>query len=91
MNPTTDVFEKRVAALEGGVMAVATSSGQVCFGEHRRAQVQKHSIPSDNYGMQVVEESEEHWRRWSILFGCCFDRLASFDHVDVILLPPIQL
>ncbi|AFU68274.1 O-acetylhomoserine sulfhydrylase/O-succinylhomoserine sulfhydrylase [Psychroflexus torquis ATCC 700755] len=27
MNPTTDVFEKRVAALEGGVSAVATSSG----------------------------------------------------------------
>lgn len=27
MNPTTDVFEKRMAALEGGVMAVATSSG----------------------------------------------------------------
>ncbi|MEN9303493.1 MAG: hypothetical protein RL264_1922 [Bacteroidota bacterium] len=28
MNPTTDVFEKRVAALEGGVAAVAVSSGQ---------------------------------------------------------------
>lgn len=28
MNPTTDVFEKRIAALEGGVAAVATSSGQ---------------------------------------------------------------
>jgi O-acetylhomoserine/O-acetylserine sulfhydrylase len=28
MNPTTDVFEQRMAALEGGVMAVATSSGQ---------------------------------------------------------------
>jgi len=28
MNPTTDVFEKRVAALEGGVAALATSSGQ---------------------------------------------------------------
>ena len=27
-NPTTDVFEKRIAALEGGVAAVATSSGQ---------------------------------------------------------------
>lgn len=27
MNPTTDVFEQRVAALEGGVAAVATSSG----------------------------------------------------------------
>src|SRR5210317_632136 len=28
MNPTTDVFEKRIAALEGGVAALATSSGQ---------------------------------------------------------------
>jgi OAH/OAS sulfhydrylase len=27
-NPTTDVFERRVAALEGGVAALATSSGQ---------------------------------------------------------------
>ena len=28
MNPTTDVFEKRIAALEGGVAALSTSSGQ---------------------------------------------------------------
>jgi O-acetylhomoserine (thiol)-lyase len=28
MNPTNDVFEKRVAALEGGVAALATASGQ---------------------------------------------------------------
>ncbi|MBU2491759.1 MAG: O-acetylhomoserine aminocarboxypropyltransferase/cysteine synthase [Bacteroidetes bacterium] len=28
MNPTTDVFEKRVAALEGGAAALAVSSGQ---------------------------------------------------------------
>lgn len=28
MNPTTDVLEKRIAALEGGVAGVATSSGQ---------------------------------------------------------------
>ena len=28
MNPTTDVFERRVADLEGGVAAVATASGQ---------------------------------------------------------------
>ncbi len=28
MNPTTDVFEQRIAALEGGVGAVATASGQ---------------------------------------------------------------
>ena len=28
MNPTTDVYEQRLAALEGGVAAVATASGQ---------------------------------------------------------------
>ncbi|HEX7579523.1 MAG TPA: O-acetylhomoserine aminocarboxypropyltransferase/cysteine synthase family protein [Thermoanaerobaculia bacterium] len=28
MNPTTDVFERRIAELEGGVAAVATASGQ---------------------------------------------------------------
>jgi len=28
MNPTQDVFEKRIAALEGGVAALATASGQ---------------------------------------------------------------
>lgn len=28
MNPTVDVFEKRIAALEGGIAAVAASSGQ---------------------------------------------------------------
>ncbi len=28
MNPTNDVFEKRIAALEGGVAGLATASGQ---------------------------------------------------------------
>ena len=28
MNPTTDVFEKRIAALDGGIGALATASGQ---------------------------------------------------------------
>lgn len=28
MNPTVDVFEKRIAALEGGAAALATSSGE---------------------------------------------------------------
>ena len=28
MNPTTDVFENRLAALEGGVAGLATASGQ---------------------------------------------------------------
>lgn len=31
MNPTTEVFEKRVAALEGGVAALATASGQAAI------------------------------------------------------------
>ena len=30
-NPTTDVFEQRIAALEGGVAAVATASGQAAL------------------------------------------------------------
>ena len=31
MNPTTDVFEKRVAAIEGGSAALATASGQAAI------------------------------------------------------------
>ncbi|MCA1443515.1 O-acetylhomoserine aminocarboxypropyltransferase/cysteine synthase [Ensifer sp. IC4062] len=31
MNPTTDIFEQRVAALEGGIAALATSSGQAAI------------------------------------------------------------
>jgi O-acetylhomoserine (thiol)-lyase len=31
MNPTTDVFEKRVAAIEGGAAALAVASGQAAI------------------------------------------------------------
>ena len=31
MNPTTDVFERRVAAIEGGTGALAVSSGQAAI------------------------------------------------------------
>jgi O-acetylhomoserine (thiol)-lyase len=31
MNPTTDVFEKRIAALDGGLAALATASGQAAI------------------------------------------------------------
>jgi O-acetylhomoserine (thiol)-lyase len=31
MNPTTDVFEQRMAALEGGVGALATASGSAAI------------------------------------------------------------
>ena len=31
MNPTTDVFEQRVAAIEGGTGALAVASGQAAI------------------------------------------------------------
>ena len=31
MNPTSDVFEKRIAALEGGAAALATASGSAAI------------------------------------------------------------
>ena len=31
MNPTTDVFEKRITAIEGGTGAIATASGQAAI------------------------------------------------------------
>lgn len=31
MNPTNDVFEKRIAALEGGAAALATASGSMAI------------------------------------------------------------
>ena len=44
MNPTTDVLEKRVAALEGGVAAVAVASGQAASA----LAVQNLAIAGDN-------------------------------------------
>jgi O-acetylhomoserine/O-acetylserine sulfhydrylase len=45
MNPTTDVFEKRVAALEGGVAALAVSSGQAS----QFLTIQNILLPGDNF------------------------------------------
>ncbi len=44
MNPTTDVFEKRVAALEGGVAGLATSSGQAAHQEFRRSRSRNRTL-----------------------------------------------
>ena len=35
-NPTVDIFEQRVAALEGGVAALATASGARCIPRRSR-------------------------------------------------------
>jgi len=53
MNPTTDVVEKRIAALEGGVGALATSSGMsaIFLAIHTLAETGDHIIASSSlYG-----------------------------------------
>ena len=53
MNPTSDVFEKRMAALDGGVGALATSSGQsaISLALLNIAQVGDEIVATDNlYG-----------------------------------------
>ena len=53
MNPTNDVFEKRVAALEGGVAALATASGSaaITYAVQNIATFGSHIVSSTNlYG-----------------------------------------
>ena len=45
MHPTTDVFEKRIAALEGGVAAVATASA-ACVPDNAHPQALRAYTPS---------------------------------------------
>ena len=45
MNPTSDVFEKRIAALEGGVGAVAVASGQAA----QHLALHNLLLPGDNF------------------------------------------
>ncbi len=53
MNPTSDVFEKRIAALEGGVGALATATGSaaISYAVQNIATVGSHIVSSTNvYG-----------------------------------------
>lgn len=59
-NPTEDVFEQRIAALEGGVAALATSSGAAAI----------------NYTIQALAKSGEHIVAAQTIYGGTYNFLA---------------
>lgn len=60
MNPTTDVFEKRVAALEGGAAALAVASGSA----------------ATTYAIQNLASSGDHIVSASTIYGGTYNLLA---------------
>ena len=60
MNPTSDVFEKRIAALEGGVGALATASGSAAI----------------TYAIQNIATAGDHIVASSNVYGGTFNLLA---------------
>jgi O-acetylhomoserine (thiol)-lyase len=60
MNPTTDVLEKRVAALEGGVGALALASGQAAI----------------TYAIQTIVEAGQNIISSSALYGGTYNLFA---------------
>ena len=60
MNPTSDVFEKRIAALEGGAAALATASGSSAI----------------TYAIQNIALAGDHVVSASNLYGGSFNLLA---------------
>ncbi len=68
MNPTTDVFEKRIAALEGGVAAVAVASGQA----------------AQFIALNNILESGDNFVTSPHLYGGTFNQFkVSFDRLDI--------
>ena len=60
MNPTTDVFEKRIAALEGGAAALATSSGSA----------------ATQYAIQNIARSGDHIISDKFIYGGTYNLFA---------------
>lgn len=60
MNPTTDVFEKRMAALEGGVAALALASGSAAI----------------DYAIRALAKAGNHVVASSALYGGTYNLLA---------------
>lgn len=61
MNPTSDVFEKRIAALEGGVAALATASGSAAI----------------TYAVQNIARNGDHIVSSSNLYGGTYNLFAN--------------
>ena len=61
MNPTSDVFEKRIAALEGGVGALATASGSAAI----------------TYAIQNIATAGDHIVASSNLYGGTYNLFAN--------------
>lgn len=61
MNPTSDVFEKRIAALEGGVGALATSSGSAAI----------------TYAIQNIAKSGDHIISAQNIYGGTYNLFAN--------------
>lgn len=61
MNPTSDVFEKRIAALEGGVAALATASGSAAI----------------SYAVQNIARSGDHIVSASNLYGGTYNLFSN--------------
>lgn len=61
MNPTSDVFEKRIAALEGGVGALATASGSAAI----------------DYSIRNIASAGDHIVASSALYGGTYNLFAN--------------
>lgn len=61
MNPTSDVFEKRIAALEGGVAALSTSSGAAAI----------------TYAIQNIAKAGDHIVSSQSLYGGTYNLFAN--------------
>ena len=74
MNPTQDVFEKRVAALEGGVAALALASGQAASG----FSVQNLARVGDN----IVSSTDLYGGTWNLFANTLKDQGIETRFVD---------
>src|SRR5271155_2551961 len=74
MNPTTDVLEKRIAALEGGVGALALSSGQAASA----FSVQNLARAGDN----IVSSTDLYGGTWNLFANTLKDQGLEVRFVD---------